>query len=180
MRPTRVALVGEGPPHSGRDRGKRLAAMADKNLMLTVVVPTKGRSDVLQSCLDHLLDQSLSPNRYEIVVIDDDAGDEAENIVKDFQSRAPCAIRYLRGPGRGVAAARNLGATLARAPLTLFIGNDTIGERAFLSEHVRFHGLYPDDRYAVLGHTKLHPNSRRSPFMATWGDLPYREIEGRI
>jgi GT2 family glycosyltransferase len=154
--------------------------MGAETLAVSVIVPTKGRPDVLRTCLEHLTNQTLAPDRYEILVVDDDAEDAAEKIVLAAAARATCAIRHLRGPSRGVAAARNVGIREARAPITVIIGNDTIVEPEFIAQHLRFHEQYPDERYAVLGRTKLHPNSRQAPFMESWGDLPYWEIEGRI
>ena len=83
----------------------------------TVVVPTKNRPDALDRCLAALAAQDL--DQLEVVVVDDASTDP----------NAICAIagaraRVVSGAGRGPAAARNLGARSARAPMVLFTDDD--------------------------------------------------------
>jgi glycosyltransferase involved in cell wall biosynthesis len=86
---------------------------------VAVVVPTRDRPGPLAACLEALERQSA--RAFEVVVVDDgslDAGAVAR--VVDASPRA----RLVRGAGRGPAAARNLGAVAARAPVLCFTDDD--------------------------------------------------------
>jgi glycosyltransferase involved in cell wall biosynthesis len=86
---------------------------------VSVVVPTRDRPDRLAGCLA-ALDRQTVPD-LEIVVVDDASRDAAA------VARAVAAVpraRLLRGAGRGPAAARNLGARAAAAPIVCFTDDD--------------------------------------------------------
>jgi glycosyltransferase involved in cell wall biosynthesis len=85
--------------------------------MLSVVVPVHNGGWQLSSCLNAL---QASPYRdVEILVVDDCSTDESPAII---QSRS---VRYLRTPRRqGPASARNLGASVARGDILVFVDAD--------------------------------------------------------
>ena len=77
-------------------------------LLVSVVVPTCGRAQLLLRCLEALEAQSLPRSAYEIIVVDDSL------------TRS------------GPAAARNRGWRRARAPIVAFTDDDTVPEREWL------------------------------------------------
>jgi glycosyltransferase involved in cell wall biosynthesis len=85
----------------------------------TVVVPTRDRPDRLARCLLSL-DAQLEPPM-EVVVVDDASGDEGavHGAVGDRHR-----VRVVRSTGAGPAAARNLGAALARGDVVCFTDDD--------------------------------------------------------
>jgi GT2 family glycosyltransferase len=87
---------------------------------ITVVVPTRERPESLARCLV-ALEAQTARDALEVVVVDD-AGREAGAVKNTIGQRS--GSRLVRGPGRGAAAARNLGAAAARAPLVLFTDDD--------------------------------------------------------
>lgn len=89
------------------------------NPVATVVVPTKDRPGPLARCLAALAAQDVGP--VEIVVVDD--GSRDDRAVARVVAAAPGA-RLLRVRGRGPAAARNLGAQVAAAPVVCFTDDD--------------------------------------------------------
>ena len=150
-----------------------------QNTAISIVIPTKGRIETLRKSLDRLKQQTLPADRYEIIVVDNAPDYSAENVVKDISARTPVSIRYFRGPDAGVCPSRNIGVLAARAEIILMIGNDIIAEDTFLYQHLKSHEIFPSNNFAVLGLTKLYPDVLQSPFMKTWGDMPYAEIEGK-
>ena len=86
---------------------------------VSVVVPTRDRPGALSACLA-ALEQQTAP-AFEVVVVDD--GSRDPGAVAAVVAGAPRA-RLLRGGGRGPAAARNLGAAAARAPVVCFTDDD--------------------------------------------------------
>ena len=107
------------------------AATIDPALIaLSVVVPTWGRLDQLDSCLDALTRQTLAPERYEIIVVDDEPDHNTLHLVSGWRARkierGPRLI-YLANAGQhGAAAARNRGWRVARAPIIAFTDDAAI------------------------------------------------------
>ncbi len=113
-------------------------------LLVSVVVPTYRRPALLERCLGALLDQTLAPACYEILVVDDGHEDAVQRLVDRLAQRpgAP-ALRCLRpATGRGPAVARNCGWRAARAPLVAFTDDDTIADRHWL--HHGLVGMRPE------------------------------------
>jgi GT2 family glycosyltransferase len=94
---------------------------------ISVVVPTRERPESLARCLA-ALDRQTARDSLEVVVVDD-AGREPTAVESLVGQRPGC--RLVRGPGRGSATARNLGAATARAPLVLFTDDDCEPDRAW-------------------------------------------------
>jgi len=131
-------------------------------LILTVVLPTCNRSDLLGRTLQALLGQSLTSADYEIMVVDDGSTDATPQVVTGLgipESR----LRYLRQDNRGPAAARNLGVSQARGDLILFTGDDCIPDPRLLEEHLRAH--HEEGDVGVIGHVAWHPELTITPFM---------------
>ena len=128
---------------------------AEPALEVSVVVPTCGRLDLLDRSLDALARQTLSPARYEVIVVDDDADPHTEHMVSRLDShleRGP-RIRYIANHGtRGPAAARNIGWRAATAPVIAFTDDDTVPSPAWLK-----HGLaaFGDDVDVLCGRIEM-------------------------
>lgn len=106
------------------------AAIETGPIALSVVVPTWGRLDQLDSCLDALTRQTLAPERYEIIVVDDEPDHNTLHLVSGWRARklerGPRLI-YLANAGQhGAAAARNRGWRVARAPIIAFTDDAAI------------------------------------------------------
>lgn len=86
---------------------------------VSVVVPTRDRPRALTECLAALERQTAAD--FEVVVVDDGSVDaEAVAAVVDTAPHARCVV----GGGHGPAAARNLGASAATAPIVCFTDDD--------------------------------------------------------
>jgi len=66
---------------------------------------------------------------------------------------------------RGPAAARNRGIAAARAPWTLFLGDDILAARTLVQEHLAWHAEDPSEELAVLGFVTWDPALRITPLM---------------
>lgn len=83
-------------------------------LPITVVVPTRNASRYVERCM-----RAIRWNRpAELIVVDGNSGDDTVALAE------PYADRIVQDGGRGVAAARQLGASLATEPLVAFIDSD--------------------------------------------------------
>ncbi|MDI9701444.1 glycosyltransferase family A protein, partial [Burkholderia cenocepacia] len=88
--------------------------MRDTHLppVVSVVVPTYRRPDLLERCLDALCVQVFDPTTYEIVVVDDDPAGSARGTHRRRRARVTDVpvIRYMTAPDtQGPAGARNVG-----------------------------------------------------------------------
>ena len=127
---------------------------------VSVVVPTHQRPELLRRCLRALLQQSIGPQAYEIVVVDDGRQDAVRALVRALvheQAQRPDApaLRYLRPHGHGPASARNVGWRAARAPLIAFTDDDTIAHPDWLAQGEAALRARPD--WPALGGRVLVP-----------------------
>ncbi len=120
-------------------RGK---AEADPPLV-SVIVPTFNRPDMLEGCLESILAQTFA--RYEVIVVND-AGAEVEAIVAGLNTRGN--LVYARhGRNRGLAAARNTGIRLARGKYIAYLDDDD----RFHPDHLEtLVGATEDGKYKVV------------------------------
>lgn len=92
--------------------------MADTPEFISVVVPVYNGARCIASCLDSLMHQTVAPDSYEIVVVDDGSTDETVSIVRQYP------VQCLTQPHSGAATARNLGWRAAHGSLILFTDAD--------------------------------------------------------
>jgi len=107
---------------------------------ISVVIPTYRRPDLLQRCLVPLLKQTLDPQLYEIIVVDDGQTEDTralvENLAAATQGRP--RVSYLRPLGtRGPAAARNRGWRAALGEVIAFTDDDTLPDEDWLRQGLR-------------------------------------------
>ncbi len=100
---------------------------------VSVVIPTYRRPLLLEKCLRALRQQSLSADRYEVIVVSD-GPDEATKAAIDSLCLQPMQVRFVSLEAKkGPAGARNAGWQHARAGLIAFTDDDCIPDRGWLS-----------------------------------------------
>jgi len=95
----------------------------------SVIVPAYNANLTLESCLNALLNQSIS--NYEVIVVNDGSDDQTEDIAKKFP------VVYIKQPNKGPASARNNGAKKASGHIILFTDADCIPSRTWIEEMVK-------------------------------------------
>lgn len=119
--------------------------------LVSIVVPTRKRPELLNRCLASLVLQSFDPESFEIIIVDDDPGFETESVVtrwSDHTLGTGPQILYLPSPGpRGPAAARNHGWRAARAEIVAFTDDDTIARADWLRNGMH---AFDDDTVAAV------------------------------
>jgi GT2 family glycosyltransferase/glycosyltransferase involved in cell wall biosynthesis len=119
-------------------------------LRVSVVVPTHNRKQKLQACLAALARQSILPQEFEVIVVDDGSTDGTGEAVA--AGNTPFALSYYRQDGAGPGAARNLGIEKAAGELILFVGDDVVADERLLEEHLLAHAGSSGPGVAILGH----------------------------
>src|SRR5437870_415228 len=91
---------------------------------VSLVIPGRNCSRTIRECLNAVVPLLSDPrNRLgEIIFVDDGSTDDTARIVAEFP------VRYLKGPGGGPGAARNIGWRAATSPLIWFIDSDCVAE----------------------------------------------------
>ena len=107
-----------------------------------MVIPTYNRAPLLRATLASLVGQRTAAS-FEVIVADDGSADDSAQVVAGFRDRL--TIDYARQKDRGyrVAAARNIGAAMAKAPILVFLDSGTLAGPDFLSGHLRRHSRAP-------------------------------------
>ena len=109
--------------------------MASASAEASFVVPTFKRPAALAETLAALVALDYPSDRYEVIVVDDGSDESTRDVVDRFGARGP-SIAYLAQPSRGVASARNLGASHARSDLLIFLDDDMLVEPDHLRRHL--------------------------------------------
>lgn len=131
--------------------------------LIGVVICTYNRAPLLGQALGALCGQTLGPDRFEVVVIDDGSTDDTRTVVEHFA--AILNLRYAYQANSGLATGKNHGLFLTSAPLVAFLDDDDVLDSRCLEEHYLAHQRYPQPHDAVLGYTGLALEPSRSPLM---------------
>ena len=118
---------------------------------LSVVIPTYQRCDSLRQALLACSPQSLSPERYEVIVAIDGSTDATAVMLQQLD--VPYRLRWTNGPNAGPGAARNRGAALAQGKVILFLDDDIILTPAALAAHLAGHKAQNDQ--VCLGQVRV-------------------------
>jgi len=106
------------------------------SVLVSVVIPTYRRPQLLERCLRALVAQSFDPARYEIIIADDADDPLTKQQVLAWRERVhgPTEILYVPVWDRhGPAAARNAGWRLAVGRVIAFTADDTIPRRDWIA-----------------------------------------------
>ncbi len=127
----------------------------------SVVVCTRNRPVPLGRCLRSLASQSMPPDRFEVIVVDDGCRDGARRVCEQMTAGMP-NLRYVRNSTpHGLASARNAGIRQAAGEQILFTDDDCVTDErwveklgAALGEHPIVAGAVstPTDTYWRLCH----------------------------
>jgi glycosyltransferase involved in cell wall biosynthesis len=94
-------------------------------ILVSVVIPTFNRRDLLREAIESLWNQTLSPQLYEIVVVDNASTDGTAEMMAEGERQSPCSITYRRmEENKGAANSRNVGASLAQGEIIAFTDSD--------------------------------------------------------
>lgn len=132
---------------------------------VSIIVPTFRRPDVLRQTLRALLRVDYPADRHEIIVVDDGSGDGTPDVAKALQAGHPHLV-YETQQNRGVATARNRGASLARGEVLIFNDDDIVVQPSLIHQHLETLAEFGD--CLVNGHWEFAPDLaaalRQTPF----------------
>lgn len=106
--------------------------------MISVIIPTYNRADMVCEAVDSVLAQDYSP--FELIVVDDGSTDDTPKRLAAYGDK----IRVLAQDNRGVSAARNAGIRMAQGRYLAFLDSDDLWEKQKLSCQMDFFKANPD------------------------------------
>lgn len=117
--------------------------------MVSVVVCTLKRPHYLSKALEGLAGQTLAPDRFEVLVIDNGPDAETARVAAEFADSA-VPPRYAIESRRGLSHARNRGWREARGEFVAYLDDDAVPDRAWLENVVSVLGER-DEALGMLG-----------------------------
>ena len=97
---------------------------------VSVVIPVKDRAEELRRCLESLKRVRYPAEQLEILVVDDGSRDETREVARSMGA----SVIPSGGEGRGPAAARTRGASVARGEILAFLDSDCAASEEWLAE----------------------------------------------
>ena len=129
-------------------------------MIISVVIPTMNKSDLLGMTLAALMDQEIGGDQlWEIVVVDDGStdgtGEFLKKLVVERGDSNPALHVVSPGVNLGRARARNLGARKAQGRWMLFLDDDIVAPPGLIKEHVELLSANPG--YGTIGYAVTDP-----------------------
>lgn len=98
---------------------------------ISAIVCTHNRADYLERALESLAAQSLPPEQFEVVVVDNASTDQTAAVCAKWTKRI-ANFHHLREDRLGLSWARNAGAAASRAPYLAYLDDDARADRDWL------------------------------------------------
>jgi GT2 family glycosyltransferase len=133
------------------------------DLLLSIVIPSYNRRASLERLLLALERQTVPPEQFEVLVVDDGSTDGTFDRIR--QLRTAYTLRVLQQPNAGPAGARNRGVREARADLVLFLDDDVVPVDDLIAQHL---GRQQGEADAVVIGPMVPPPGWQRPAWIRW------------
>ena len=100
-------------------------------MRISVIIPVRNEERYIGTCLSCLVEQTISKNEFEVIVVDNGSTDRSLEVIDSFRGRLSLAV--LKREGGTIAALRNLGAAAAKGEILSFLDGDCYAEQDWLS-----------------------------------------------
>jgi glycosyltransferase involved in cell wall biosynthesis len=115
---------------------------------VTVLIPTFNRKEALKGCLESLFIQTYPRDKFEIIVVNDGSTDGTENLLEEYEKKAPCKLKWYNQSNSGIGAARNLGIKKSVGEILCFIDDDCIADKNWIKNMVN---CFSDNKIGGIG-----------------------------
>lgn len=149
---------------------------------LSALITVHNRAAALTLLLDALENQTLSADRFEIIIVDDGSTDGTKEIVERKAAKLP--LKYFYQRTSGAAAAKNLAVLVTKSPLLLPLHVDEIPDADCFVAHLAAHIRHPYRNGAILGLKILAPGIASTSLMrhvatSDYQFFPFASLEPR-
>ena len=128
------------------------------------MIPTRDRCATLLETLGRL-ERQVGDAAFETKVVDDGSSDATVAEVRRLAGAGKLDVELLQQPGSGPAAARNRAIGAVRAPVCLFLNDDSLPRPGLIARHAAFHARNPEREAALLGAIELPARPAPTEFM---------------
>ncbi len=108
-----------------------IKTMSQTKPLISIIVCTYNRQEMLSGCLDALINQNVDDHNYEVIVVNNNSNDNTEEIAKNYTLSQKNFSYYLQ-PEQGLSHARNLGLENAKADYVAYIDDDAIAPKNWI------------------------------------------------
>ncbi|TYP91727.1 Glycosyltransferase involved in cell wall bisynthesis [Fodinibius salinus] len=116
---------------------------------ISIIICTYDRADYLRDTLQSLLKNKADPDRYELLIIDNNSSDNTPAVAHQFIDSFPDHnIRYIKESQQGLSFARNRGIREAKNPILLFLDDDILTGSQFIRHWLIFFDQHADAKCA--------------------------------
>ena len=116
--------------------------IADTQPKVSVIICTHNRAFHLRTAIQSVVEQSISHDTYEILVVDNRSDDETREVVESFQPA--CNVRYLFEPKLGLCHARNKGWESAYGCYVAYLDDDAVASPGWIEAILNAFHRYPN------------------------------------
>jgi len=102
-------------------------------MIVSLVLPVYNVEEYLSRCIDSCLDQDISSEDYEIIIVDDGSTDASPRIGKKYEDEYP-NVKLIKQKNKGLSGARNTGLENAKGDFVWFIDSDDWIESNILAD----------------------------------------------
>ncbi|MCX6301001.1 MAG: glycosyltransferase [Bacteroidia bacterium] len=114
-------------------------------MKISAIISTYNRARFLPGLFDSLKGQTLPPDQFEILIINNNSIDETEFLSREFADNSEkINVRYFTETNQGLSYARNRGIKEAVHELVTFIDDDALPAEDFLEKTVLFFDEHPE------------------------------------
>lgn len=133
--------------------------------IFTVIIPTYNRIETLQKTLRAYNNQTVSPDVFEVLIIDDGSTDRTQEVISRLRNELHYTLHYHHQTNQGPGKARNWGIKNTTTEYIFLTGDDIIPDQNMIWEHCKSHISDPREDLAVLGHIDWPPEMPMNPLM---------------
>ena len=110
-----------------------------------MIVAIRNEEDFIHKCLDSLINQDFSKEKYEIIIVDGMSDDKTPQILSQYQLEYTNLIRVLDNPKKIQSVGWNLGRRVANGKIIQIFGGHAVVRSDFLSTIVQQFNNAPSD-----------------------------------
>ena len=147
--------------------------------LISVVIATFNRCDVLMVTLDKLRKQTVPSKDFEVLVVDDGSTDLTPEMVNRIIPSLPYSLRFFRHENRGPGFTQNRGIKEASSNIVLLIADDIWATSDLLVQHLETHLEYPEEYYAVLGTVKQSTELPDTVLLRNWDPFGFDRFKDK-
>lgn len=106
-------------------------------ILLSVIIPTHNGAKRVEDTLLSLRNQKFNPEKYEIILVNNNSTDNTSEVVKNFNKKKGKKAIYIKETSIGLHNARHAGAKTAKGEIVAYVDDDVICDENWLSNIIK-------------------------------------------